>query len=35
MTQHVIISGFEIGVWIGIVYLLYAIWRDLRNAFLR
>jgi hypothetical protein len=34
MTQHVL-SGFEIGVWIGIVYLLYTIWRDLRNAFLR
>ena len=35
MTQHMLIYGFEIGVWIGIVYLLYAICRDLRNAFLR
>ena len=35
MTQNVIISGFEMGAWIGIVYLLYGIWRDLRNAFLR
>jgi hypothetical protein len=35
MTQRIFISGFEIGVWIGIVYLLYAICRDLRNAYLR
>jgi hypothetical protein len=35
MLQEEIISSFEIGLGVGIVYLVYAIWRDLRNAFFR
>jgi len=35
MSPHTFISSLEIGVGIGIVYLLFAIFRDMRNAFFR
>jgi hypothetical protein len=33
--MHVLVSSLEIGTGVALLYFLYSLWRDVRNAFLR
>lgn len=35
VLMRVAVSSLEIGAGVAVLYFLYSLWRDVRNAFLR
>jgi hypothetical protein len=35
VLMRVVVSSLEIGTGVAVLYFLYSLWRDVRNAFLR